>query len=101
MNNTIKTLRMATIGICAFVFLTACSQQRFDFSTGGTLEEDEMSAFFINGILQRDRIDAADICQGAEKVASVETQMTFVNGLLGGLTLGIYTPRQYRVYCYR
>ena len=36
-------------------------------------------------------VDAAKICGGAENVKQ-ETQQTFVNGLLGFITLGIYTP---------
>ena len=28
-----------------------------------------------------------------------KTQQTFVNGLLGFITLGIYTPLEARVYC--
>ena len=35
---------------------------------------------------------------GAENVKT-ETQQTFVNGLLGFITLGIYTPLEARVYC--
>ena len=34
----------------------------------------------------------------AENVVKTETQQTFVNGLLGFITLGIYTPLK-RVYC--
>ena len=34
---------------------------------------------------------AAKICGGAENVVKTETQQTFVNGLLGFITLGIYT----------
>ena len=30
------------------------------------------------------------ICGGAENVVKTETQQTFVNGLLGFITLGIY-----------
>ena len=37
-------------------------------------------------------VDAAKICGGAENVVKAETQQTFVNGLLGFITLGIYTP---------
>ena len=44
-------------------------------------------------------IDAAKICGGAENVVKTETQQTFVNGLLGFITLGIYTPLEARVYC--
>ena len=40
---------------------------------------------------------AAKICGGAENVVKTETQQTFVNGLLGFITLGIYTPLEARV----
>ena len=36
-------------------------------------------------------VDAAKICGGAENVIKTETQQTFVNGLPGFITLGIYT----------
>ena len=32
-------------------------------------------------------------------LTKTETQQTFVNGLLGFITLGIYTPLEARVYC--
>ena len=41
---------------------------------------------------QKKTVDAAKICGGAENVVKTETQQTFVNGLLGFITLGIYTP---------
>ena len=37
---------------------------------------------------------------GAENVVKTETQQTFVNGLLGFITLGIYTPLEARVYAH-
>ena len=42
-------------------------------------------------------VDAAKICGGAENVVKTETQQTFVNGLLGFITLGIYTPLEARM----
>ena len=54
--------------------------------------------FFVSGIGQKKTVDAAKICGGAENVKT-ETQQTFVNGLLGFITLGIYTPLEARVYC--
>ena len=48
---------------------------------------------------QKKTVDAAKICGGAENVVKTETQQTFVNGLLGFITLGIYTPLEARVYC--
>ena len=47
--------------------------------------------FFVSGIGQKKTVDAAKICGGAENVVQTETQQTFVNGLLGFITLGIYT----------
>ena len=46
--------------------------------------------FFVSGIGQKKTVDAAKICGGAENVVKTETQQTFVNGLLGFITLGIY-----------
>ena len=46
---------------------------------------------------QKKTVDAAKICGGAENVVKTETQPTFVNGLLGFITLGIYTPLEARV----
>ena len=37
------------------------------------------------------------ICGGAENVVKTETQQTLVNGLLGFITLGIYTPLEARI----
>ena len=54
--------------------------------------------FFVSGIGQKKTVDAAKICGGAENVVKTETQQTFVNGLLGFITLGIYTAEA-RVYC--
>ena len=54
--------------------------------------------FFVSGIGQKKTVDAAKICGGAENVVKTETQQTFVNGLLGFITSGIY-PLEARVYC--
>ncbi len=82
--------------------LSACSKQTFTINGQyGMKGEDTVSHFFIYGLGQDDEINAAAICGGANKVARVEAQQTFLNGLLGTLTYGLYSPRQYRVYCTR
>jgi hypothetical protein len=60
-----------------------------------------MQAFFVNGIGQEQEIDAAQICGGADKIAKVQVQQTFLDGLLTGITFGLYTPRDARVFCRR
>ena len=53
--------------------------------------------FFVSELGRRKTVDAAKICGGAENVVKTETLQTFVNGLLGFITLGIYTPLEARV----
>ena len=56
--------------------------------------------FFASGIGQKKTVDAAKICGGAENAKlKQKLQQTFVNGLLGFITLGIYTPLEARVHC--
>ena len=56
--------------------------------------------FFVSGIGQKKTVDAAKICGGAEKMLRQNrNQQTFVNGLPGFITLGIYSPLEARVYC--
>ena len=84
------------------LLITGCAQQTFAISkqTGsGSTKKHHPSHFFVSGIGQKKTVDAAKICGGAENVVKTETQQTFVNGLLGFITLGIYTPLEARVYC--
>ena len=39
------------------------------------------------------------ICGGSDKIIKVQTETTFLNGLLAALSYNIYAPRQVRVYC--
>ena len=71
-----------------------CSKQ-----TGSSSTRNHHPSFLRFGIGQKKTVDAAKICGGAENVVKTETQQTFVNGLLGFITLGIYTPLEARVYC--
>ncbi|HCI30184.1 MAG TPA: lipoprotein bor [Psychrobacter sp.] len=62
-------------------------------------DADKMQTFFVSGLGQEQDIDAAEVCQGKENVASIQTQSNFINIALGFISSGIYTPRQVRVYC--
>ena len=68
-----------------------CSKQTGSSSTKGNHHPS------LPGIGQKKTVDAAKICGGAENNSETETQQTFVNGLLGFITLGIYTPLEARV----
>ena len=83
------------------LLITGCAQQTFTVQTTAAVAPKETIThhFFVSGIGQKKTVDAAKICGGAENVVKTETQQTFVNGLLGFITLGIYTPLEARVYC--
>ena len=65
-----------------------CSKQTGSSSTKGTITHH----FFVSGIGQKKTVDAAKFVAAQKNVVKTETQQTFVNGLLGFITLGIYTP---------
>ena len=84
------------------MLITGCAQQTFTVQNKPAAvapKETITHHFFVSGIGQEKTVDAAKICGGAENVVKTETQQTFVNGLLGFITLGIYTPLEARVYC--
>lgn len=83
------------------LMMTGCAQQTFTLKNETTSTPRQITThhFFVSGIGQKKTIDAAAVCGGQDKVVRTETQQTFVNGLLGVVTFGIYTPREARVYC--
>ena len=84
------------------LLITGCAQQTFTVQNKPAAvapKETITHHFFVSGIGRR-TVDAAKICGGAENVVKTETQQTFVNGLLGFITLGIYTPLEARVYAH-
>ena len=76
------------------LLITGCAQQTFTVQNkpAAVAPETITHHFFVSGIGRRKPVDAAKICGGAENVVKTETQQTFVNGLLGFITLSIYTP---------
>lgn len=49
------------------------------------------------GLVAAQPLDVRQECRSG--VAIIETETSFVNGLVGALTLGIYTPQHVRVTC--
>ncbi|HEI8866280.1 Bor family protein [Serratia sp. AKBS12] len=94
-----KTLAILTLVMA----VSGCAQQSFTVKNEAAVIPQQTTThhFFVAGIGQKKTIDAAAVCGGADKVVRTEVQQTFVNGLLGFVTFGIYTPREARVYCTR
>ena len=84
------------------LLITGCAQQTFTVQNkpaAASLKGNHHPSFLRFWNWAKKTVDAAKICGGAENVIKTETQQTFVNGLLGFITLGIYTPLEARVYC--
>src|SRR5688572_716244 len=64
---------------------------------GTTVVEKPWTATWLWGIVPASPIDVTSNCPGG--IATVETKQTFMNGLVGALTLGIFTPRDVKVTC--
>ena len=95
---------MNKLAIAALVLsLTGCAIQRFDVrpEAQNAATHDDSQTFWVGGIGQSQDIDASKVCGGTSKVQRVETEMTAGNVGLTIVTLGIYSPRQIRVYCTR
>lgn len=88
---------MCTVGAC--LMLTGCYHQVFNTglapATTGVTKSWHPTYFF--GLVQAAPIDVRSACPSG--VALVSTRMTFPNGLVGGLTLGIFTPHEVKVVC--
>ena len=94
-------IKKALFLLCCLA-IVGCAQTKFhlqDRDDGATATVDETQHYFIAGFGQQKNIDPVALCKGIDKVKRVETQTTFVNGLLGVITWNIYTPQQTRVYC--
>lgn len=93
-----KKLMMALV---ATVALAGCAQQTFKINNGIAEKptQEVKQSFFVNGIGQSQTIDAALVCGSADKVIRTEVQESGMDVFLRIITIGIYTPREARVYC--
>ena len=85
----------------AILILSGCATQTYLINGDSVTEpnEEKSEHFFVSGIGQKKSVDAAQVCGGAENIIKVEAEQTFLDGFLGAITWGIYTPRTSRVYC--
>ena len=87
------------------VFVASCSTQRHftnksaqnNYKTGKIVKGE--STFFVSGLGQTDKIDAVAACGTETNINAVESKQSFINILLHIVTLSIYSPREYTIYC--
>ena len=82
------------------LLITGCAQQCYCSKQTGS-SSTKGSSPIISSFLElgRRKLSMQPKFVAQENVVKTETQQTFVNGLLGFITLGIYTPLEARVYC--
>jgi hypothetical protein len=90
---TFKTLVMA--GLCmATLTFSSCYSSTFVVGEGPQtgIEEKGKNNFFIFGLAPGKAQDTQAMAQGKADY-KVNVKQTFVDGLISGITFGIYTPR--------
>ena len=87
------TMAVTLVG-CSTVTIT--QQGRRKLTSTPTYEKKQ--SFFLWGLAGERWIDTREVCGGNEP-KQMQTQFTFVDGLLNFITLGIYAPRTAKVWC--
>ena len=88
---------LASLSACSTVTITPGSQQKVPSSSIAPSYQ-QTHHFFLWGLVGKTSIDVNEVC-GGQKVKQMQTQTTFLNGLLGGLTIGIYAPHTAKIWC--
>ncbi|MFN8669108.1 MAG: Bor family protein [Gemmatimonadaceae bacterium] len=92
--------RIAQLAMALVILPTAaCYHQVIDTGkpASPTVIDKPWQMSFIYGLVPPPELNVAQQCPGG--VAKVETQHSFLNGLVAGLTFGILTPMQVTVTC--
>jgi hypothetical protein len=85
------TLSSLALGACYHVVINTGKTE------GATKIEKPFASSFIFGLVPVPEIDASTKCTSG--VAKIDYQQDFLNGLVGIITLGIYTPLHVTVTC--
>ncbi len=95
-------MRQSIVALMVLLGLSACSTVTIKPDPGVQVNNlpsyQDSRHFFFWGLAGEERVNVSAIC-GEQAVAQMQSQQTFVNGLLTGLTLGIYAPHSVKVWC--
>ena len=56
------------------------------------------SHFFLWGMFQKKNYNLTNVCHG-RGINAIESHWTFFDSLMGGLSMGVYAPESYSIYC--
>ena len=88
-----KSMRMVAIVFATSMLLTSCYSYTSVVGNGaqGNSQTTKWNHYVIYGLAPVGVSDSKQMADGAENY-TVHTRQSFVNGLVSGLTFGIYTP---------
>jgi len=94
--------RWSALGaLAAAVTMAGCYEHTYHIGAGaptGTVVYDQWRHHWIAGLISPgDEMALDDVCPSGN--ATIEQEMTFLNGLVSALTSGIYSPTTVRVKC--
>ena len=91
-------IRFPLLVVCCVVF-AACHHATIDMGVAPSTEtiHQPWANSWIGGLVPPNTVETASKCTSG--VAKVETQRSFLNLLVGILTIGIYTPMEIKVTC--
>ena len=97
MTKGMKGTLLSTVLILA---LAGCYEHTFTVGAGaphGPVVSDHWENFWLGGLVGHHRYDIEEICPSGN--ATIEGYQSFLNGLVAGLTAGIYTPTTLMIRC--
>ena len=94
MKKIVSTLALVLI-------FSSCATQTtlLNDSYGSVIGESGTHDFFIGGIGQKARVNLDEACGKGYVASKTQTVSSPVNIVISIVTLGIYTPRDYKVFC--
>ena len=92
-------LARSLVGLGLVVLLVGCYHATIDMGRAASLQvvEDQWADGWVLGLVPPKTVEVAGRCPNG--AAKVETRLSFVNQLVGFLTIGIYTPMSIKVTC--
>ena len=89
-----------TLFVVALMSMTACLRTTVNLSPeNGIVTFKERQSFFLFGLAPSEqRVNASYMCPDA-KLTKFESKTTFLDGLLQGVTIGIYSPKTLVAWC--
>jgi hypothetical protein len=93
-----KLLLVVSISLMSVACSTVTIHPEKESKLSSAPSYQDSKAFFLWGLIGEQRVDVNEICQG-NGVRQMQSQQTFVDGVLLNLTLGLYAPHSVKVWC--